>query len=223
MSKFLETILKPNNEKKIRLSIASLSCFISILFIFSIVYIRYPFLPIRAFYLFFFLVLFIPTLLLQVIVLLITRKIKIPPVMQFVLYLLPCIFIMILGHYQPELPQTVNEKSPSLSYSGKYVLTIPIDRNKNYNDNFVWKITIKSKDGKLLYRDENSKFVGHLNVYWIWDSKDNVWLYNSDDGFVYYWTSMNGIWEKKKWGYGKNKQIEANIYPPAELYPYYEK
>jgi hypothetical protein len=36
-------------------------------------------------------------------------------------------------------------------------------------------------------REYHSEFVGYLNAYWLWDSQDRLWLYNSDTGRVFFW------------------------------------
>jgi hypothetical protein len=74
-----------------------------------------------------------------------------------------------------------NQRSPSTSPSGKYVLTVPIERDPTVGNLRYWRVTISDTTGKQLHKD-NSKFIGALNVYWCWDSADRVWLYNSDDG-----------------------------------------
>jgi hypothetical protein len=60
-----------------------------------------------------------------------------------------------------------NQRRSSVSPSGKYVLTVPIvpnETNPEYAGTEVWKVTIFDQDNNLLYKDEESEFVGYLNV-----------------------------------------------------------
>jgi len=106
------------------------------------------------------------------------------------------------------------------SPSGKFVLTVPIEKRSGYNAR-VWKVTISDRQGRQLYKDNASEFVGNLKVYWIWDEEDRVWLYNSDTSEVFYWELMGSEWIKVRWGYGKTKEMEGDLTPPSELYPPY--
>jgi len=76
------------------------------------------------------------------------------------------------------------QHQPLMSRSGKYILTVPIERAADKCE--YWRVTISDLNGKVLFKDD-SKFVGHLNVYWSWDKDERVWLENSDTGYVYYW------------------------------------
>lgn len=122
------------------------------------------------------------------------------------------------------LPLPPNLQQSSISPSGKYVLTVPIEPNETnpeYADTKVWKVTIRDQDGDLLYKDDESEFVGYLNAYWVWGSQDRVWLYNSDTGRVFFWESSDGEWLKTEWGHGKVREIDRDLAPPPELYPSY--
>ena len=78
------------------------------------------------------------------------------------------------------------------SPGGTYVLTVPIGSSSALPKAEAWTVTIHNPDGHLLYEDTSSEFVGYLNVYWSWDGDDRVWLYNSDDGRVWYWERSGG-------------------------------
>jgi hypothetical protein len=85
----------------------------------------------------------------------------------------------------------------------------------------VWKVTVSDPSGTQLYKDDSSEFVGHLNVYWMWDDADRAWLYNSDDGRVWFWEQTGTNWIKTYWGYGDtNREIDRVIEQPPTLYPY---
>ena len=72
-----------------------------------------------------------------------------------------------------------------------------------------------------MYKDDSSKCVGWLNAYWAWDDSDRAWLYNSDNGRVYFWEFDGTNWIKTYWGYGKDhREIQREIEQPDVLYPY---
>ena len=140
---------------------------------------------------------------------------------RYLVLLLP--LALVFGCLQTQsLPP--NQQQSLISPSGKYVLTVPIERNETnpeYYNTKVWKVTIFDQDGNLLYKDDESEFVGYLNVYWVWGSEDRVWLYNSDTGRVFFWELSDGEWLKTEWGYGKMPEIDRDLAPPPELYPPY--
>ena len=89
--------------------------------------------------------------------------------------------------------QTQNQVSPS----GQYVLSVS-RKYQSKTKELVWMVTIKSKDGSLLYQDKDSTMWSGLNVYFGWDEQDRVWLYNSDDGGIWRWELANGSWTKMR-------------------------
>jgi len=93
------------------------------------------------------------------------------------------VVVLISSCYRLEYQKPYQDQ-PLVSPSGKYVLTVPIEKAADKRD--YWRVTISDREGKELFKDD-SKFVGHLNVYWSWDKEDRVWLHNSDDGYMYYW------------------------------------
>jgi hypothetical protein len=141
----------------------------------------------------------------------------------------PCALVLLLGlalafgcRRTQSLPP--NQQQPSISPNGRYVLTVPIEPNETnpeYAGTRVWKVTISDQDGALLYRDDKSEFVGYLNAYWLWDSQDRVWLYNSDTGQVFFWELSDGEWLKTEWGHGRVGDIDRDLAPPPEVYPSY--
>lgn len=60
----------------------------------------------------------------------------------------------------------------------------------------MWKVTITDPSGNVLYKDDESRMLGNLNVYWGWDSQDRVWVYNSDDGRIWRWELAQTGWRK---------------------------
>jgi hypothetical protein len=110
--------------------------------------------------------------------------------------------------FEPLPNQTQNLQSPSQ----KYFLAVPIIE-------YLWIVTIKDRTGKILYRDSNSTFSSGLNSYWSWDKEDRAWLYNSDNGYVYFWERNKQGWTKNLWGPTCVRLTSQNVDPPLELYP----
>ena len=101
-----------------------------------------------------------------------------------------CLVVLLVSSCGPEYHKPYQDQ-PLVSPSGKYVLTVPIE--KAADNLHYWRVTISDMKGNVLFKDD-SEFVGHLNVYWTWDKEDRVWLQNSDNGYTYYWVldSKNG-------------------------------
>jgi hypothetical protein len=109
-----------------------------------------------------------------------------------------------------EMPPNQTQRLPSPS--NKYFLSVP-------TLNGFWVVTVKDGAGKILYRDSNSDFSAGLNSYWLWDIDDRAWLYNSDNGYVYFWEKNRQGWTKNIWGQICVRFTSQNIDPPPELYP----
>lgn len=122
---------------------------------------------------------------------------------------------LLVASCRPPAPKP-NQRTPSTSPSGNYVLTVPIERDPTDRNLPFWRVTISDTAGKQLYKDD-SKFIGTLNVYWCWDSTDRVWLYNSDDGMTYVWQIFDGQWQRSLF------TVIGPVTPPLELYPDYVK
>ena len=86
-----------------------------------------------------------------------------------------------------------NQAQNQLSPSGQYVLSVP---QKYQSKTKVWMVTIKSKDGSLLYQDDDSAMWWGANAYFGWDEQDRVWLYYSDDSSIWRWELVDGKWKK---------------------------
>lgn len=130
-------------------------------------------------------------------------------------YALPSVLLVIVLWLLPRSPAKPNQTQNLISPSGAYRLSVPIIDDR-------WRVTIHDGQGNLQYQDEESDFVGWLNVYWIWDDGDRVWLYNSDTGDVFFWEiDPNGRWTKGKLGDGKTMTVEGRGAPPKALYPDY--
>lgn len=133
---------------------------------------------------------------------------------------------LVLPKLDPAQVQEPNQREPGTSPSGRYVLTVPIERSKVQKGPLgfgmpYWHVTISDPNGKVVYRDVEDKFAGIRNVYWTWGDGDIAWLYDSDDGSVYYYQCANGQWTRNRWGSGKTGYAEQGIAPPVSLYPSY--
>ena len=151
---------------------------------------------------------------------------RIHPFVRILLFFIPSLALIIFTYLLPEplgLPNQVqNQKSPS----GNYILTVPIEKSiatSNYHGYRVWMVTIRNVNNKIEYKDKESNFLGHFNSYWVWDKDDRVWLYNSDNGNVYFWEKLNETWEKHHWGQNHTRQISRDLNPPEILYPGYAR
>lgn len=113
----------------------------------------------------------------------------------------------------------INQQQNSVSPSGSYAVRIPVER---FDDGATyWVTTIKNTaSDEIVYQDTEQEFVGNLQVYWMWDVEDRLWLYSTDTGRVYVWIQNNGVWEKIFWGYGTDKRkYKEPINPPHGLFP----
>jgi hypothetical protein len=111
--------------------------------------------------------------------------------------------------------QTQDLPSPDSSL----VLTVP--RWEDPDGNTFWRVTIADTSGTVLYVDSLSEYVGNLNVYWSWDGDGRVWLYNSDDGMVHFYSPGAGGWEHAVYGPAGEPRVPGLPDPPAGLFPGY--
>ena len=124
---------------------------------------------------------------------------------------------VLCGSCDKKSAPTKGKASAIVSPSGKYTLAVPIEQNSEYYNRPVWKVAIRDKKGKLLFKDDDSTFIGTLSVYFTWDDQDRVWLYNSDNGCVYFYEQIDANWKKQEWGQKRQRTIERNISPPKSL------
>ena len=122
-----------------------------------------------------------------------------------------------------------NKRQPLTSPSGKYVLTVPIERSKEERGPLGFgepyrHVTISDPNGNILYCDLEKDFPGWFGTYWVWDEKDLVWIFGSDSGTFYY-ECTNDIWTRYGWRQDNKDNAEKDIEPPKSLYPsnYFEK
>ena len=116
----------------------------------------------------------------------------------------------------------VNQRSPSVSPSAKYVLKMLIVETDRKDFKTWWQIDISDAQGNVLAKDPVG-FPALFNIYWVWDKKDRLWVYNSDDGRVYYYEQVGG-WPRREWvGTGKGDPRSRSFCPPESLFPDYAK
>jgi len=109
------------------------------------------------------------------------------------------VLLLSIGFSTACRPRPKNQTQNLPSPSGDYTLRIPIEENTTnpeYAGTRVWKVTILDRAGADDYKDTGSTMVGNLNIYWGWDAKDQVWVYNSDDGRITRWSKDSGAWVK---------------------------
>jgi hypothetical protein len=126
----------------------------------------------------------------------------------------------------PDESQKPNQRQPLTSPGGKYVLTVPRERSKEKQGPIgfglpFWHVKISDPNRVVLYRDAEESFPGHFSMYWTWDEKDRVWLYDSEGGTVYFYEYVDENWTKQEWGHGKTGYVDRDIEPPLSLYPSY--
>lgn len=149
----------------------------------------------------------------QALVILVERRVRLGPIIRSLAFILPSILFVILPLLGLGPPQPVNKKNPAVSPSGSYkaIISSPTP---------CWVVRIDGDSGQTFKQETD--FVSHLNIYWIWDSSDRLWVYNSDDGQVHSWAkSPDGGWSHVRWGAAKRSGSEWTYSPPDDLYPDY--
>jgi hypothetical protein len=114
---------------------------------------------------------------------------------------------------------STGQVQPLPSPDGSAVLTVPIQQGSGERP--VWTVTLLDPSGDTVYVDRESDFAGSLNVYWAWDESGLLWLYNSDDGEVWFYEKRGPSWTKNYWGAGMLRGISRDLVPPAGVFPDY--
>ena len=151
-----------------------------------------------------------------IVVLLIEKKIRLNPLLRSIAFTAPFWILLILPilGIKPERPE--NKQRPAISANGAYEATVGTFDG-------IWVVKIEEQATGEIYT-EQTDFVAHLNVYWIWDSSDNFWLYNRDDSGVHVWILEDETWKHHEWGWGGERKNEnLTIDPPLALLPDYAK
>jgi len=135
--------------------------------------------------------------------------------------LLFAVLLIILVGCVAKKPEA-NQESPSVSPTGKYVLKMLIVEIDRKDFKGWWQINISDAKGNALFKDPVG-FPAPFNIYWVWDKKDRLWVYNSDDARVYYYERVGG-WPRREWvGTGKGDPRFRSFCPPENLFPDYAK
>ncbi|MEM9904078.1 MAG: hypothetical protein AAF921_03525 [Cyanobacteria bacterium P01_D01_bin.44] len=117
-----------------------------------------------------------------------------------------------------------NQRQRVNSPNGHYQLSVPTRLSYMDDASKTWQVTIRENDyGSIVYQDTLSDFFSDLDVYWLWDDTNRVWLYNSNNGAVYVWEETEQGWQKQRWDNSQNRTLKARLTPPIELYPEYAK
>jgi hypothetical protein len=121
--------------------------------------------------------------------------------------------------------QEPNRRQPLISPSGKYILTVPLERSGVRARPIwgsapqAWHVTIAERNGTVVYRDPANYFPRESRLYWAWDANDRVWLYDGERHGVCFYENVSDTWGKTEWGHGKAGRIARDIAPPMSLYP----
>ena len=136
------------------------------------------------------------------------------------LFWLPVAVVLLASCSQGTMVE--GQRQPVVSPDGEFLLSVPIEESElpELAGAPVWMVTISHVEGGLVHQDRMSKLAAQHNVYWAWGPEGRVWLYNSDDGAVWFWENR-GDWEKHLWGYGRERAIDYDIWPPEAIYPDY--
>ena len=104
----------------------------------------------------------------------------------------------------------------STSPSGKYVV------EQSHSGPFR-VFTFSDSSGTVITRDVTD-FSRILRVYTAWDGEDRFWLYNSDNGWVWFWEYDGSTWQRTLFAEGPTKKTDRNLKPPSGLnIPHYEE
>ena len=137
-----------------------------------------------------------------------TRKVRWNPIAKIAAFHAPVLVLFTLSFLPIQGQQKENQRSPVASPNGLYILEVPIENRR-------WTVKIFDQAHTLLYADADSNFFGRFNSYWAWDKDSRVWLYNSDNGQIFYWESVAGQWKKHPY------DTDPTLKPPREMYPKY--
>lgn len=147
------------------------------------------------------------------------RKRILRPLPRIIIYTSPWWIMTLLPLLGVHADREPNKQNPAISPSGEYVAKVSSPAEG-------WVIRIESRSGSSKWT-EKTDFVPHLNIYWRWDSDNRFWIYNSDNGVVYFMHKKpdSNEWTMNDWGRTRtrNEDIPQAVIPPDELYPHYEK
>ncbi len=147
------------------------------------------------------------------------RKRILRPLPRIIVYTSPWWISALLPLLGVHANREPNKQNPAISPSGEYIAKVSSPAEG-------WVIRMESRSSSSKWT-EKTDFVPHLNIYWRWDSDDRFWIYNSDNGVVYFMLKQpdSNEWTMKEWGYSRTRKedISQTVMPPDELYPHYAK
>jgi len=149
--------------------------------------------------------------------LVVEKKRFLAPFPRIAVYTSPFLVICVLLFLLPSSAQKVNQTSPLVSPSGKYQVTVS-------SPAMGWKFIIETTDKEQRW-ELATFFAPQFNVYWVWDTEDRLWTYNSDDGGVAYFSNEHSEWRQREWHADvvPATDLPAGIRPPDLLYPDYAR
>lgn len=151
------------------------------------------------------------SLLPQLIVLYIAEdKRSLRPLPRTVAFLSPALLLALAAAL---IPQQDNKQNPAASPDSAYIAHVSLSPE-------WWLVRIT--DGKGVQEwIEMTPFVSHFSIYWKWDAQGRFWLYNSDDGRIYYVERLEDGWTRRSWGslYGVDEGVPPGVKPPEGLWP----
>jgi energy-coupling factor transporter transmembrane protein EcfT len=139
---------------------------------------------------------------------------------KYVKYLLSAcpslLVLLILMIFLPDLQLPGKSVNLLKSPSGQYDLSFPIEDSYR-------QLTISNRKGAIEYKGEKIDINNGNRLYWIWDSDNNVWVYDSGNQNVFVFTKKADKWEKAMWGVGTSRTGGLTLIPPKALYPVKER
>ncbi len=91
------------------------------------------------------------------------------------------------------------QRSPLYDPSGHWVAVVDAYHMPGRDDfPTYWQPRILDMDRQQVYEDGEG-FPGAFMVYWAWDERQRLWLYNSDDGSVWWYAVKDGQWNRQRW------------------------
>lgn len=107
----------------------------------------------------------------------------------------------------PRDPFVAKPDAPASSPSGKFQLSVLVDRSAGYQ-----RFVIHSRnrtDGTPLFTCPDS-FSIHHTTFFLWDQADRVWVYSGDVGTFFWEHAADGAWNRSTYA-------DSNVAAPAFL------
>lgn len=145
------------------------------------------------------------------------RRVRFHSIIRCVGFVLPVTTLVLLPYLGFEPSRPINKQKPAISENESYHAYVVAESSG-------WNVQICDQSGSTLH-DEQTDFVSHFNVYWIWGPNEVFWLYNSDDGRIHCWyADGDDTWQHILWGYGHTQETDVDVgSPPESLYPDYAR